>query len=202
MIEATSDRKEAEIEQQERNRMRFIAFLKESFLAADVDGNGVLDKEEFTALLEKDFVHTQMRALGIHISQEELFNAWDTLDYDESGELTIDAFVDGLSFLQEGLDTKHVVNCEYSLRRVHHKVTKEISKVKIRLDDVAKQNAEIAKKLKAQGEAQHQQQLSFWLWQQWAQRNNAYKSHLNMQEMVKTKSRTGQSVFLSEKSHT
>lgn len=181
MFETTTAGKEQDHLTEERNRMKFVTFLRDSFIDADVDGNGILDKEEFDALLEKEFVHEQMRALGIHLPRGELEEAWRTLDYDESGELTIDAFVDGLSFLQEGLGTKHIVNVDYSMKRVHTKVKARMDKCKFSLMELVEENQEVVDKLKAQGASQHQQQLSFWLWQQWSQRSN-YNRHKAREE--------------------
>mmetsp|Transcript_154822 Transcript_154822/g.288646 ORF Transcript_154822/g.288646 Transcript_154822/m.288646 type:complete len:491 (-) Transcript_154822:58-1530(-) len=171
MIEATSDRKEKEQEELEHKHLMFIEFLREVFHDADVDGNEVLDRDEFSALMEKDFVHKKMRALGIHFTEDELFKAWDMLDIDESGEITIDEFVTGLSYLQEGLATKHIVNVEYSMKRVNARLDQRLQRVREEMSELMDQVKTINNKLVEQTDAQHQQQLSFWLWQQWAAKN-------------------------------
>lgn len=171
MIEATSDRKEREQEELEHKQLLFIEFLRDVFHDADADGNEVLDKEEFSALMEKDFVHKKMRSLGIHFTEDELFKAWEMLDIDESGELTIDEFVTGLSYLQEGLATKHIVNVEYSMKRVSARLDQRLKHVRNEMAELMDQVLVIQEKLGQQGDAQHQQQLSFWLWQQWAAKN-------------------------------
>lgn len=178
MFETTSLGLEAANEKLQKNKQRFVEFLRESFVEADEDGNGVLDKDEFSALMEKDFVHEQMRALGVHLTEEELYSAWDTLDYGDSGELTIEEFVYGLSHLQEGLDTKHIVNVDYGLKRTHGKAEEGLGKCKEALDQVLEESSQILERMKEQGKSQHQQQLSFWLWQQWAQKNSAYRQHV------------------------
>lgn len=168
MIEATSDRKEKELEELERNHLMFIEFLRETFVEADTDGNEMLDKEEFAALMEKDFVHQRMKELGVHLTEEELFQAWDMLDVDESGELTIDEFVTGLSYLQESLATKHIVNADYSLKRAHVRIEHRMEKIRGLMTEVMMQNEEILQKLKSQDHPHRQQQVSLFLWQQWA----------------------------------
>mmetsp|Transcript_37734 Transcript_37734/g.112613 ORF Transcript_37734/g.112613 Transcript_37734/m.112613 type:complete len:490 (+) Transcript_37734:165-1634(+) len=171
MIEATSDRKETILHEQEMKHKQFLSFLHESFLEADADGNGLLDKEEFSEMMQKDFVHKQMKDLGIHLTHEELFKAWDMLDIDESGELTIEEFVTGLSYLQEGLSTKHIVNVDYSLKRVTVRCEERMSKIQSNVKEVIRQNEDILARLRTRDQnKQDQEQLdvSLWLWQQWA----------------------------------
>eukprot|EP00930_Biecheleria_cincta_P102414 TRINITY_DN9413_c0_g1_i1.p1 TRINITY_DN9413_c0_g1~~TRINITY_DN9413_c0_g1_i1.p1 ORF type:complete len:136 (+),score=39.96 TRINITY_DN9413_c0_g1_i1:110-517(+) len=67
-----------------------------------------------------------MEALGVDIPPEDLRQAFDMLDIDESGELTIQEFIEGVSQLQESLNTKHVVSLDYSLQRVQVKLTKRL----------------------------------------------------------------------------
>lgn len=174
MIEATSDRKETMMHEQELKHKQFLGFLHESFLEADADGNGLLDKDEFSEMMQKEFVHKQMKDLGIHLTHEELFKAWDMLDIDESGELTIEEFVTGLSYLQEGLSTKHIVNVDYSLKRVTVRCEDRMSKIHGTVKEIVRQNEDILAKLKLkeqQSEQQEQHELTLWLWQQWALRS-------------------------------
>merc|ERR1719277_1111918 len=69
-------------------------------------------------MISQSFVHARMKELGVHMSRDDLTKAWEMLDIDDSGELTIDEFVTGLSTLQEGLTTKHMVCVDYSLKKV------------------------------------------------------------------------------------
>merc|ERR1712224_188016 len=107
-----------EAEEAEKNRKKFITFLHDTFLDADADGNGVLDQEEFIALMGKTSVHKEMTRLGIEFTPEWLHGVWEMLDIDGSGELKINDFVVGFSYLQEHLATKHLVSMEYSLKRI------------------------------------------------------------------------------------
>merc|ERR1712194_370155 len=150
---ATTKKKEEEQENLEKNRQKFIRFLKQVFEEADEDKNGVLDKEEFTALLQKEMVHEQMRTLGVHLTQEELMAAWETLDYRDSGEVGIEEFVDGLSFLQEGLSTKHIVRIDYALRRCQTHAEERLKRIKDDVNAIIDSSAEVLKRLKDQGEA-------------------------------------------------
>merc|ERR1711957_889605 len=93
MIAATSDRKEMELREQEIKQRAFISFLRNTFYEADTDGNGLLDREEFEALMAKEMVTKEMGRLGVNLTDSDLFKAWQMLDIDDSGELTIDEFV-------------------------------------------------------------------------------------------------------------
>lgn len=176
MIEATSVKKENVLLNREKRHKEFIHFLRDAFLDADADGNGLLDKEEFQALMEKDFVTKQMKALGILLSQDELMKAWDMLDVDDSGELTIDEFVDGLGHLQEGLATKHIVNVDYSLKRVERQVEERLSGIQQAMTAVQDQNSVILDVIKTQEQSDSVHQPSLWLWQRWAASSREFES--------------------------
>lgn len=168
IIEATNKRKADEVMIKEKLRKEFIHFLRDAFLDADVDGNGLLDKEEFQALMEKDFVIKRMKDWDIHLSQDELLKAWDMLDVDDSGELTIDEFVDGLGCLQEGLATKHIVNVDYSLKRVERQVELKMASIHESMMSVKQQNEAILEVVRKQEHRDAMHQPSLWLWQRWA----------------------------------
>mmetsp|Transcript_5212 Transcript_5212/g.12557 ORF Transcript_5212/g.12557 Transcript_5212/m.12557 type:complete len:535 (+) Transcript_5212:93-1697(+) len=140
IIDATSNRKELEQRERERKHKQFLLFLRDSFLDADADGNGFLDKEEFEEMMKKDEVHARMRQLGVRLSEEDLKRAWDMLDVDENpAGLQIDDFVDGLKFLQEGLATKHVVTVDYSLKRIDKRFHNHIELLTTRAKEVTGQ---------------------------------------------------------------
>lgn len=171
MIAATSDRKEQERQLRLKKYEEFIQFLRRSFEDADADGNGLLDREEFEAMMEQEFVLKQMRSLGVDITPEELRKAWEMLDIDDSGELTIDEFVAGLSFLTEVLSTKHIVNIDYSLRRTAVRIEKDVDCLLDELLEVRDQNLKILEHLKNQDAHYKQHELSLWLWKEWANTN-------------------------------
>jgi len=171
MLAATTDRKESELRQQEQRHLLFMDFLGESFKKADQDGNELLDREEFALLIKNSDVQAKMQKHGINLSEAEFIKAWEMLDIDESGELTIDEFVTGLSYLQERLTTKHVVNVDYSLKRATKRCEGYMDRINTSMEQVVKQNEEILGRLSKKERSHEQGQLSLWLWQQWALKN-------------------------------
>jgi len=169
MIAMTTDKRDMERKEQEKRHASFIRFLKECFLGADEDGNGVLDREEFVKLMGQERIVKEMRRLGISLTQEEFLKAWEMLDIDNSEELTIDEFVSGLSYLHEALCTKHVVNIDYSLKRVSARLDQRIDGLLDDMHELKKQNNEIIDCLNTQEQMATHQSLSLWLWQQWVQ---------------------------------
>jgi len=173
LIAATSDRKEQEQREQEMRQREFINFLRATFEEADEDKNGLLDKEEFETMLKEEIIHTRMKELGVSMSQDDLKKAWKTLDIEGGGELTIDEFVTGLSYLQEGLATRHVVNIDYSLKRVAVRLGRQMESLQARIDRLRKHNDLIKDSQKRQAKMTEQVQLSLWYWQEWAIRNDS-----------------------------
>lgn len=143
MISASSNRKEQEATDQEIQRHSFTAFLCAEFVRADTDGNHVLDKDEFTALMQQPSMVQQMKAHGIHLQESDLVRTWDTFDIDESGELTIDELVLGFSYLQENLAMKHVANVCYTLKHFGVKTDSNMDGLQESADELASQQEKV-----------------------------------------------------------
>mmetsp|Transcript_25165 Transcript_25165/g.57842 ORF Transcript_25165/g.57842 Transcript_25165/m.57842 type:complete len:513 (-) Transcript_25165:50-1588(-) len=171
MIDATSDRKSLQEQVQQQKEQKFIRFLEQAFKDADADGNNYLDKEEFETMMKQDFVHKQMKHLGIRLSQEELLKTWEMLDIDDSGELTIQEFVEGLRFLQQGLATKHIVTVDYSLKRVGRRFFYHMDYLQDDLEVLREQNREIEALLERHESLAEETWSDMFLWQRWAERS-------------------------------
>jgi len=173
MIAATSSRKDDKAKEHDKNRREFINFLRDSFLEADTDENGLLDKQEFSDMMKQDFVHVRMAQLGIIMSQDELFKCWDMLDIHAEGELTIDEFVTGLAYLQEGLSTKHIVSVDYTLKRVAVRVQAKMDVLRDTIDVIKLKSEDVLENMRTQEEWLAEQQRRLWLWQHWASKNDS-----------------------------
>merc|ERR1712137_222002 len=117
--------------------------------------------------MDKDFVHKQMKKLDINVSKDELVKTFTMLDIDDSGELTIEEFVDGLGYLQEGLATKHIVNVDYSLKRVEKRVDSVMETINESINGVMEQHGHILQALRQQEIAHDGTQMSMWLFRKW-----------------------------------
>merc|ERR1719238_2068350 len=117
-------------------------------------------------LMVKDFVHEEMTKLGICMSESDFLKGWEMSDIDGSGELSIEEFVAGFSYLQESLCTKHVVNIDYSLKRIAMDMEARIDKFSEDVAELRVQGEEIMKSLELQELMQQAQALSLWLWQE------------------------------------
>jgi len=175
MIDATFDRKEKELQQQEHRHKAFLEFLKDCFRDADLDGNDRLDKDEFQALMRKDFVLERMRELGVHLSQEELFKAWEMLDVGDEGQLTSMEFVDGLKYYQEGLSTRHVVSADYSLKRASRRFEEKMKNIREATDELKQQTLEIVQKLSRNDNADADLNAALTCWQTFMAANEVTK---------------------------
>jgi len=178
MVEATMDRKEWEVREQERLAIEFVDFLEDAFIEADADGNNLLDKEEFNALVQEEFVHKRMRDLGIHLSMGDLHKTWEMLDVDDSETLTIEEFVTGLAALQEGLATKHIVNLDYSLRKASLRCEKRITDIHETMTEICRQNEDMLYRMQRQETTNEQHGLPMLLWQQWALKTPDFRKAL------------------------
>jgi len=165
MVAAASFRQEAEAREEEVKKKEFRDFLRKTFHEADDDESGTLDAEEFKNLIQKESLSRYMRNLGINIQMKDLEKAWEMLDVDQSGELTIDEFVMGLAYLQEGLRTKHVMNIDSEIKRVGMRTEGRLDKLSEDVSELLQQNIDLRESLKAQASNQlrHCKLLCEWL---------------------------------------
>mmetsp|Transcript_34377 Transcript_34377/g.78335 ORF Transcript_34377/g.78335 Transcript_34377/m.78335 type:complete len:682 (+) Transcript_34377:51-2096(+) len=171
VIGAASGRAEKEREQAEHQRKEFIAFLSRFFHEADQDGNGLLDFEEFTSIVEADRLQQKLDEMAIHVDKQELYRTWEMLDVSGEGQLKFDEFIDGLSCLQDGLSTKYVVNLDYSIRRVAVLIEGRLEKLESQVEGWRHRNDLLLQSLRRQHKLQQEQSVALWAWRQWASRS-------------------------------
>merc|ERR1712217_887846 len=146
---------------------------RQMFLEADDDGNGLMDKPEFEALLSTNMMDSLFAKLDIHIKKEELLETWDMLDVSGEGVLTVDEFVDGLAYLQEEtISTRHIVVIDYSIKRLNLNMGTRLKALKSKVSMWRKRNQCLLDTLRQQEQVHQQQNIALWLWQQWAMRSD------------------------------
>jgi len=172
MIAATSNRKEEERQEQERRQKEFINFLRKCFYDFDSDGNEVLDKDEFAALMQGASMQQHMQTVGLDMTLDAMRQAWIMLDVDGHGQLTIDDFVEGLSYLQETLSVKHIISIDYSVKRTSVRLEKCLDKLLDELIQVGYQSKTIVDFLGNQDILREKLNVELATWRAWAAKNN------------------------------
>lgn len=172
MLEATTDRKATEQRLQLERQDAFIKFLTNCFKEGDADGNGEMDREEFEALVQQSRVIREMQRLGAGFTADELNRAWAMLDFEDTGIITIDAFVEGLSYLMDTLSTRHILSVDGKVKRSGYKVSKALSKLSEELLVVQEQNKEILELCKEEELWQQEQDSFLDVWKKWVQVND------------------------------
>merc|ERR1712139_34073 len=98
------------------------------FVEADTDGNGGLTKEEFLAALQRGDVTKYLHEVGIDVRQAE--NLFDILDYDGSGSLDSQEFIEGVMKARGEAKAKDVLAVQCDLWRSDRKVRTELTEMK------------------------------------------------------------------------
>lgn len=102
--------------------------LGEVFCLADDDGNGELTKEEFLSSLEKSEVIRYMQEVHIDVrSAESLFSI---LDFDESGSVEFDEFVEGMLNARGEAKAKDVLAVQCDIWKAEVRGVKAVSSLK------------------------------------------------------------------------
>merc|ERR1712187_500300 len=80
-------------QKKEQDRQLVFAQLQEIFDKADVDGSGTLSLEEVEAALNKPEIYNKLRMIDFPVDDPS--QVFVLLDFDETGELTIEEFITG-----------------------------------------------------------------------------------------------------------
>merc|ERR1711904_461778 len=94
------------------------------FTEADIDGNGELTKEEFMGAIECPSVQKLLHEVGIDIRQAE--NLFDILDYDESGVLEAQEFIEGVMMTRGDAKAKDVLAVQCDLWKAEKHIRKAV----------------------------------------------------------------------------
>lgn len=172
VVESAMGRAENQKKEEEEIRKAMTNSLREAFLEADSDGNGLLDKEEFISLIHKDEVIDKIRGGSSEstgsFSPEEMMSVWDSLDSNRTGELTIDEFVSGFALLSEGLAAKHIATFDYNLQKACLKVLKRIELLNESMIELRSRNTQLLSDLRQQVSRRKKFEMQFRLWRTYA----------------------------------
>mmetsp|Transcript_3276 Transcript_3276/g.8624 ORF Transcript_3276/g.8624 Transcript_3276/m.8624 type:complete len:787 (+) Transcript_3276:136-2496(+) len=98
-LESADEARRQEQLSQERKMRHELQALRALFEEADVDGGGLVDREEFVEIMSKPVVQRKMKDLALPFEfPSKLF---DYIDSDESGAITLDEFCNGAMRLKQ-----------------------------------------------------------------------------------------------------
>jgi len=98
----------------ELRRANITEHLLELFRNADIDGNGVVSREEFDAMLAKPDLVKKIQK-NAHMRMSDMRELYDWIDHDGSGVITIDEFMAGFKWVNEPLRAKSLVKLQERL---------------------------------------------------------------------------------------
>lgn len=124
--------------------------------------------EEFESLIRTEAVIKMMRSSMSALTTDDMMNAWETLDVNRTGELTIEEFVSGFAMLNEGLSTKHIASFDFTLQRTAFDILSRISRLTDELAQLRGGNAKVLERLEEAGGRQGRFVEQLWLWRKWA----------------------------------
>lgn len=97
VVESTLDvsrqRREVKERDEQCKLLQELKALKVIFEEADQDGNGCMDLSEFTAMI--DLPEVKQKCKKLHLPVENPSRLFETIDEDQSGEVTIREFIEG-----------------------------------------------------------------------------------------------------------
>ncbi|CAJ1333776.1 unnamed protein product [Effrenium voratum] len=112
---AIRDQMQKEDEQREEKRKSMITkVLMELFREADVDGNGIVSRAEFEAMLKSPELVKKITK-NTRMKVQDLMDLFDWIDHDKGGTITIDEFMTGFKWINEPLRAKSLVKLQERL---------------------------------------------------------------------------------------
>eukprot|EP00930_Biecheleria_cincta_P093526 TRINITY_DN8394_c0_g1_i1.p1 TRINITY_DN8394_c0_g1~~TRINITY_DN8394_c0_g1_i1.p1 ORF type:complete len:153 (-),score=40.03 TRINITY_DN8394_c0_g1_i1:71-529(-) len=131
-MQINSRDKEVVVHEELQNKKELLDDLKDLFMELDTDKTGVLTAREFDHYLSNEKVAAYFISLKLNVSEaKHLFHL---VDFDQSGEVTIDEFVEGCYQLQgeaTAIDTK-IMQCEVKF------LTESVCSLSERINDLGK----------------------------------------------------------------
>lgn len=134
MFEKSQMRQDERRFERERARKKFLEQVKVVFLVNDADGNGSMDKEEFTSCIPS--VIKLFEAEGLAFSQKDLETMFDMVDYDGSGTIDIDEFLYGMAQLAEEVRPMSIMELRCLLVRGFSGIHDRIRTIDTRIQNI------------------------------------------------------------------
>lgn len=120
-MQRSQNDRELAVQQEMQNKKELTEIMTQVFIELDENNNGSLTFEEFEKHIEDDKVLAYLRARGIEIGQvQTLFNLLDT---DQSGDIDMDEFVNGVIRLKGGPTSMDLAVLTYQVEWILHNIT-------------------------------------------------------------------------------
>jgi len=116
MLEVRQQQEQKDFEQEEEFRGDLLRLIREVFTAADKDGSGVLEKQEYLELLSTPFHVRKLQRLA-EVPIQDLVIMFDWVDVDEKGFITFEEFMRGFDWLNEPVTGKSLLKLESAVRQ-------------------------------------------------------------------------------------
>jgi voltage-gated sodium channel len=120
MLQKSQARKEEMNLELERKRRQFLERVGALFKKIDVNGDGDMSREEFDQALPA--IMKLMEEEEVNVSMTDLVGVFETIDFDGSGSIDMDEFLNGMVYLSADLRAIHVVQVQYMVMKDHVKI--------------------------------------------------------------------------------
>lgn len=153
-VRQREERKDEEV--LEEREVALQKALTEIFAAADKDGSGALEKQEYLDLLGSPFHIKRLQRIA-NVSVKDLLAMFDWIDVDGNGEIEFEEFLKGFHWLNEPPTGKSLLKIETTVkqrtsslaRHVRH-MQDEVARIRQRKDQQHRELSELIDNLQAQ----------------------------------------------------
>jgi len=133
MLQKSQARKEELNVENEKKRKRFLERVGVLFKEIDVNGDGDMSRDEFQEALPK--IVALMEEEEVTVSTADLCSVFDTIDFDGSGSIDMEEFLNGMVYLSADLRAIHVVQVQYMVLKDHMKILHRINTIQQKYDE-------------------------------------------------------------------
>merc|ERR1712072_591011 len=112
---------------------RFIERVGQLFKEIDVNGDGDMSKDEFEQALPE--IMKLMEEEEVQVSTADLCSVYETIDFDGSGTIDMEEFLNGMVYLSADLRAIHVVQVQYMVLKDHMKVLHRLNSIQQKYDE-------------------------------------------------------------------
>lgn len=133
------------------SRRKWINDVEAVFQQADEDDSGTIDYDEFLKVHEDIRLQTALKCMGVDLSKMKPSKVWEMLDFEQKGEIDVDAFASALQHFHGDAKSIDVARLMHELRcaRKELKGLPQISTMVSSLYALSEQTAATAARLRS-----------------------------------------------------